>query len=196
MAIDPTKDKELFIRLADGDEAAFRQIYDSYRSPFYAAAYKITRSAELAEETVQELFVALWKKRTQVGAAHNPLGYLVTMLHNSVYSQFRKMATERQLRKRLEVATGEAEELPVDELLLAKESQELLQNVISRLPPQQQLVYRLAKQEGLSREEIAQKLNISTNTVRNHLAAAVEFVRENVSKGISSIIWAIILDQL
>jgi RNA polymerase sigma-70 factor (ECF subfamily) len=60
------------------------------------------------------------------------------------------------------------------------------------MPPQQRLVYKLAKQEGWSREEIAERLNISPNTVRNHLAAAVEFLRSYFKKGASVIIWAAI----
>lgn len=189
-------DKALFAQLAEGDESAFRQIFDAWRNPFYAAAFKVTRSADLAEEVVQEVFVTLWEKRVQIAAANNPKGYLITVLHNHVYSHFRRLMLERQARQNAanDSAVSEAGN-PVEELLLAKENRQALHAVISKLPPQQQLVYRLAKQEGLSREEIAKKLDISPNTVRNHLAAAVEFIRQYLKKGASAIIWLIIMEQ-
>ena len=196
MASAPGNNKELFIKLAEGDEAAFRSLFDAYRLPFFSAAFKLTRSSDLAEEIVQEIFVALWEKRKMVGAAKNPLGYFVTMLHNRIYSHLRSIITERNVLEKIKDHHSSEEENPVEELLLAKEHRELLQRVIGQLPPQQQLVYRLAKQEGLSREEIAEKLGISVNTVRNHLAAAVEFIRTYFKKGASAIILATIWSQL
>jgi RNA polymerase sigma factor (sigma-70 family) len=80
--------------------------------------------------------------------------------------------------------------------LLAKEDHALLETVINQLPPQQQLVYRLMKQDGLSREEVARQLSISPNTVKNHLASAVEFITTRLKKGSSALIWAIILESL
>jgi len=189
-------EKELFIRLADGDEPAFRELFDALRNPFHAAAYKVTRSADLAEEIVQEVFVALWEKRKQIAVANNPKGYFVAILHNHIYYHFRRIILERQARQKAADQTGDTDDNPVEELLLAKENRNALQAVISKLPAQQQLVYRLAKQEGLSRDEIAQKLNISPNTVRNHLTAAVDFIREYFRKGASAVIWLIILEHL
>jgi len=84
----------------------------------------------------------------------------------------------------------------VEEILLAKENKKILDSVISKLPPQQQLVYKLSKQEGLSREEIATRLHISPNTVRNHLQEAVKFIRNNLKGTISVMIWVAILEQL
>jgi len=64
------------------------------------------------------------------------------------------------------------------------------------MPSQQKIIYKLAKQEGISREEIARRLNISPNTVRNHLAAAVEYLRARLKTEASSIIWAVICIHL
>ena len=65
-------------------------------------------------------------------------------------------------------------------------------NIIDQMPPRQRLIYKLAKQEGWSREEIAKGLNISPNTVRNRLAAAIEFLRNYFRKNASIIIWTAI----
>ena len=191
----PYNIKILIKELAAGDEQAFRGIFDHYKAPFHAAAFKMTRSAHIAEEIVQEVFVTIWLKRRLIGNANHPENYIFTILHNSIYTHFRKLASERQMKSQLKKEQEEGEEV-IESLLLEKENKAILENVISQMPPQQRLVYKLAKQEGWSREEIAQGLNISPNTVRNHLAAAVEFLRSYFKKGASVVIWAIIWIRL
>lgn len=185
----------LLKQVAEGDEIAFRQVFDLYKAPFHSAAYKMTRSVELAEDIVQEVFITLWNKRKHIGNLENPEGYLFKILHNCILAQFRKMAVERRLRAHLALENDD-DNNPVEALLLDKENREILENVISQMPAQQQLVYRLAKQEGLSREEIASRLGLSPNTVRNHLSAAVEFIRNYFSKGASALVWLAIWNSL
>lgn len=184
-------EKELLMQVSRGDESAFRAVYDLYKAPFYATALKMTRSSDAAEEILQEVFIALWNNRAKVGEASNPVGYLFTMLHNSVCFHFRKLALEKRMKLRV-LEQAEEQDQSMEEMLLAKEKSSLLQAVVRQLPRQQQLVYQFSKHDGLSREEIATKLNISPNTVKNHLAKALEFIRQYFKKGASAIIWAII----
>jgi RNA polymerase sigma-70 factor (ECF subfamily) len=176
--------------VAKGNEEAFRVIFDLYKAPFHAAAYKMTRSADIAEEIVQEVFVLSWVKRELIAEAKRPEDYIFTILHNCIYAHFRKLAQERQLKSKL--AQEPEGEYQTEDLLNEKENKAILENMISHLPPQQKLIYKLAKQEGLSRAEIAKKLNISSNTVKNHLGAAVEYLRCCFKKDASAIIWVTI----
>jgi len=183
--------KILLKQIAAGDEYAFRIIFDHYKAPFYGAAFKMTRSAHIAEEIVQEVFVTIWVKRELIAAAGSPADYIFTILHNCIYAHFRKLALERKLKSHLKEERNESEEL-IETLLLEKENRAILENVISQMPPQQGLVYKLAKQEGWSREEIAKRLNISPNTVKNHLAAAVKYLRSYFRNAASVLIWTAI----
>ena len=183
--------KALLRQVAEDDEQSFRAIFDHYKAPFHAAAFKMTRSPHIAEEIVQEVFVTLWVKRKLVAAASRPEDYIFTILHNSIYAHFRKLARERKLKSQFAQENEESEDI-IELLLLEKENKAILENVISQIPHQQQLVYKLAKQEGWSREEIAKHLNISPNTVKNHLAAAVEYLRTYFKKSATVIIWTAI----
>ena len=58
---------------------------------------------------------------------------------------------------------------PIEDVLFAKEDREMLESVINQLPPQQRIVYKLSRQQGLSRQQIASQLHISPHTVKNHL---------------------------
>ena len=185
----------LLKELAIGDEQPFRMVFDHYKAPFHAVAFKMTRSADISEEIVQEVFVTIWVKRNLVAVAKRPEDYIFTILYNSIYSHFRKLAQEYQLKSKLEQEGEESENL-IEALLLEKENRTILENVIGQLSPQQKLIYKLAKQEGLSREEIARQLNISPNTVKNHLAAAVENLQAHFKKVASAIIWVIIYMHL
>ncbi len=182
-------------QLADGDEKVFRLIFDHYKAPFHAAAFKMTHSANIAEEITQEVFVNLWLKRKLIAAAKKPDSYVFVILHNCIYSHFRKLAHQRQLKLKLERQI-ENSEIPIETLLDERENKNILENIINRLPPQQKLIYKLAKQEGMNRDKIAKQLNISPNTVRNHLSAAVEYLRTCLKENVSALIWFAILIQL
>ena len=171
----------LLKQVAEGDEKAFRIIFDHYKVPFHAAAFKMTRSAEIAEEITQEVFVNLWLKRKLIAAAKKPDSYIFVILHNCIYYHFRKLAHERQLKLKLEQEI-ENNGNRIETLLDEKENRNILENIINQLPPQQKLIYKLAKQEGMNRNEIARQLNISPNTVRNNLTSAVKYLRTCLKK--------------
>jgi RNA polymerase sigma-70 factor (ECF subfamily) len=179
--------KQLFIQLAAGDEAAFRALFDLYRSRFYAVALKMTRSEYIAEEIVQEVFVLLWAKRTQLTTIEKPSTYLFTIVYNSIYAHFKKIALEKKAHQALSEQLTDLES-PLEIILQNKENEQLLQRAIEQLPPQQQLVYKLSKQEGLSREEIAERLQISPNTVKNHLQEAIKFLRAYLERALPLLI--------
>jgi len=193
MPEDPLYDiKNLLLQVGEGNERAFRVIFDFYKERFYSASLKMTHSGDIAEEIVQEVFVSLWIKRVQVAAATNPECYLFTMLHNSIYTHFRKLALEKAMKKKIEQQSEDIDASPVEDILLAKEYREMLETVISQLPPQQRIVYKLSRQQGLSREQIASQLHISPHTVKNHLQQAIRFIRSYYKAGASAFIWVAI----
>ncbi|MBW7890716.1 MAG: RNA polymerase sigma-70 factor, partial [Chitinophagaceae bacterium] len=180
--------KILLTRIVEGDENAFRMLFEHYKERFYTAAFKMIRSADQAEEIVEEVFVSIWIKREQIALAEKPENYLFTILQNTVYAAFRKTVQERRHKLRI----SDEREKTVDSVenqLIEKEKTAIIESVISRLPTQQKTIYRLAKQDGMSREEIAKQLNISPNTVRNHLAAAVDSLRTWAKTNESALGW-------
>jgi len=188
--------KKLLSQVGEGNEPAFRTIFDFFKERFYAASLKMTHSPDIAQEIVQEVFVGLWINRAKVAAAVNPESYLLTMLHNCIYAHFRKLALEKAMKKKMGEQPLELDESSVEDVLLEKETREILESVISQLPPQQQMVYKLSRQQGLSREEIAMQLHISPHTVKNHLQHATQFIRAYYKAGASTFIWIAIWQNL
>lgn len=188
--------KNLLLNVGDGNEFTFRAIIDFYKERFYSASLKMTHCGDMAEEIVQEVFVNLWIKRAQVAAAANPEGYLFAMLHNSIYAHFRKLALEKVMKKKIRQQSVDIDSSPIEEVLFAKEEREILEAVINQLPPQQRLVYKLSKQQGLSRQQIACELHISPHTVKNHLQQAIRSIGDYYKAGASAFIWVAILQWL
>ncbi|MEO9005029.1 MAG: RNA polymerase sigma-70 factor [Ginsengibacter sp.] len=171
----PYNEKDLLAEIASGEERAFKKLFDLYKERFYAVALKMTRSEEVAEDIVQDVFMNIWSKREGLVDVESPSSYFFTVVYRRVYHHYRKTALERKLLQ----GAPPAMELvnTTDEMVLAQESSKLISQAIAKLPPQQKLVFKLSKQEGLSREDVAHQLQISPHTVKNHLADALKFIR-------------------
>jgi RNA polymerase sigma-70 factor (ECF subfamily) len=173
--IPPYDEIEILNRIANGDETAFRMFFDYYKDRFYSVVLKMTRSDSIAEEIVQETFLTIWQKRSSLTEIKNPDSYFFTAIYRKVFAYYKKLALERKLLRL--IADSPHFQNITDETILAQESERLINEAVAKLPSQQQLVFRLSKQEGLSREQIAEKLQISPNTVRNHMADAIKSIR-------------------
>lgn len=166
---------DLLERIANGDEGAFRLLFDQYSARFYALARRMSNSPDVADEMVQEIFLKIWVNRATLPSINNPESYFFTILYRQLFKHFKKLALERKLL-RLIAESPSFQEI-TDETILLQESERLVNEAVAKLPTQQQLVFRLSKQDGLSREQIAAELKISPNTVRNHLADAMKSIR-------------------
>ncbi|WP_300598910.1 sigma-70 family RNA polymerase sigma factor [Niabella sp.] len=171
---------ELLKLVAAGDEKSFRVLFENYKRRFYAVALKMTVSEVIAEEMVQDIFIKIWQKRAELTQIENLDAYFFTTLYRQVYKHYKKLALDRKLLKL--IAESPSFHNITEETLLLRESERLINEAVTKLPQQQQKVFTLSRQDGFSREQIAEKLHISPNTVRNHLADATKFIRAYLDK--------------
>jgi len=142
----------------------------------------MTRSDSLAQEIVQEIFMKIWQNRSMLPELINPESYFFTCLYRRIFRHYKKLALERKLLQ--VIAESPGFQNITDETVIANESEKLIRMALAKLPPQQQLVFKMSKQDGLSRKQIAEKLQISPNTVRNHLAHAIQFIKADIRTAI------------
>lgn len=167
---------QLLLRIARGDEMAFADLFNRYRNKIFSIAWQITTSEQVAEEIVLDVFLKVWLKREQLPGLEFFTAWLFTVARNQVFTAMKQMA----IRRHAEYNVRHDEYLnsaDVHSELLDKEYQELLREAIARLSPQQKKVYLLIKEQGLKREEAAQQLNLSPETVKRHLAEAMQAIR-------------------
>jgi RNA polymerase sigma-70 factor (family 1) len=170
-------DSGLFELVSHGDKQAFRQVFDLYRNKLYFFVLHIVNNEAASEELVQDIFLRLWISRQALGGISNADSYLFVIAKNRSLDYIQQAAKERRMKDVLTQTMALGENTTEEDIDL-NESRRLIEAAISKLPQQQARVFRLSKEQGLKRFEIAEALNISENTVKNHLGEAIRFIKK------------------
>lgn len=152
-----------------------KDLYFEYKDQIYGFAYKNLKSHTLSNDILQEVFLVLCQK--DLSEVNNVRSFIFQITQNKVVDHIRKHAKNKSLRDKLWLVI-EKKQKSVDQVIIEKEYFEHLQKAKSLLTPQQQLVFELSREKGLSHREIAQKLNLSQNTVKNHMVSGLKILRE------------------
>lgn len=171
-------ENQLLRRTAAGDEQAFRSLFEQYADAIYGVAFCYTKSATAAEELVQDIFVKVWQKREALPALDRFDNYLFIISRNHILNYFRTQKRRRLFHIRVLQHFRETETRNPETDLLFKESQWLIDRAVRELPVQQQRVYELRRERGMSLDEVARQMGISRNTARNHLNQALKNMRK------------------
>lgn len=176
----PYNEKVLMQQVSEGDELAFGILFDSYRPRLYSYILKLSKSQEMAEDVVQDVFLKIWKGREKLIEVEHFSGFLFQVARNHAYNGFRRRAKETlilaALRREETGLTSENSE----ERILHKEVQEFIRQAVDKLTPQQKQVFLMSREQGMKHEEIAQELHITTRTVSNHISEALRFLRNEI----------------
>lgn len=165
-------DEQLLSLIKTGDEAAFTILFERYRSRLYYYLLRHTKSKEIAEEIVLDIFMKLWKGRELAEEIQEPSAFFHKVGYYKAMDFLRTTARREQLMEvYIDRAKTETQKLP-DELLIDEENKKWLLQAVNQLPPQRKLVYQLSRDKDLSHEQIAQMLNLSKSTVNNTLVTA------------------------
>ncbi|MES2063360.1 MAG: sigma-70 family RNA polymerase sigma factor [Bacteroidota bacterium] len=174
-------EKELLLKVANGDEHAFSELFNTHHQLLGAHIFRITDSVELAEEVVQDVFLKIWMSRETLTTVQNFRAYLFVISKNHALNCLRKVAKERIHQKTLEenILPFATEENPGLDGYYS-----LLDEAIDHLPPQQQKVYLLSRHNRLKYDEIASQMGLSRETVKKYLQGATHsitaFVQSNM----------------
>ena len=188
----PYRPTEVLRQLTEGNESAFKQIYDRYWLSIYKSVKRYTKSPEVAEDIVQEIFTTLWNHRSNFKEVNNLEYYLITMAKNLTYKTLRKMAFEKTV-KNLWSEEGLQVENSLNDAILDEQYAQLIQHAVGLLPSQQKQIFHMAKVEGLSHKVIAAQLKISHLTVKTHMAKALRSIRHYLLPHLSSYLFFVLL---
>jgi RNA polymerase sigma-70 factor (ECF subfamily) len=174
----PVDDEKMHLeRIASGDQKSFAIIFAHYSKFVYSFSLKLTRSENLAEEILQEVFLKLWVHRSTLPEIENFGAYLNRITRNHCYNVIRRLAHETLISSELVYAMTEEVHTTENEVI-GRDMQQSLNKAINQLTPQQKLVYTMCHQDGLKYEEVAGRLNISRSTVHTHMKLALRLIRK------------------
>ena len=172
---------ELVIRLIDGDEDAFCELYAAYKNRLLYFAMKFVKSRDFAEDIFQDAFTIIWQSRRFINPDASFSSYLYTIVRNRILNQIRDADKENTLKERiLSQAIGYTDD--TKENILANDLREIINKALEKLTPRQREIFEMSREAQMSHKEIADALDISVHTVQEHISVSLRTIRTFLSK--------------
>jgi RNA polymerase sigma-70 factor, ECF subfamily len=175
---------ELVKLLKTGDMSAFDIIYKRYSRRLYGFVFRYIKQESDTEEIVQEVFIKIWKSRDKIDVYSSFESFLFTIAHNATINLLKKKATEQKYVEHVKSLQRIEETYELTDEIHYQELKHKLQGLLDELSPRQKEIFQLSREEGLSQKEIAEKLGISTNTVKNHMVTTLSFLKSKLDNGL------------
>ncbi len=166
--------------LERGDEAAFRSLFDLYYQRLVAFAFRFTGDLDSARSVVQDIFVVLYDKRDEIRIHTSLKSHLFQSVRNRSLNLVKHEKMKRDHHARMAVEMDEGT-MPEDSLEVSELKMSIAQ-VVNRLPGQCQKIFIMSRQDGISNQEIADRLSISKRTVETQISKALKRLREDLRR--------------
>lgn len=164
----------ILIKIAEGDEQAFAQLYKKYAVQLLQFAKSLIRNKEQAEEVVEDIFISIWRNRATITEIENIAVYLYVAVKNKCLTLLSQKARE------LVTAPFDFLDIQISEssspysVMVTNEAFGHMKNAVDSLPPKCKMIFKLIREDGLKYKEVAEILNISVNTIDAQMAIAVK----------------------
>ena len=162
---------------------SFERFYRNYWKGLYAFCLSKTQDGAISEEIVHDVFIEAWKKRETFEVSTGTESYLIRSAKWKIIGFYRKKATNRiVVPKNCDLCEqpGFDGSTVVHNMALENFLENDMQLIVDQLPCRCQEVYRLSREQHLTTNEIALRLNISPKTVKNHLTKALSFISSHL----------------
>lgn len=193
-----TSDTDILNKLCEGDEAAFKSVYNKYVPKLYHFIKEYIPHNDIAENIVQDTMMTLWNKRSELQANSNLSSFLFTIAKNNCLYRLRD---QRYLKKHFadldflspEIkANAEALSVLDTSAITFEEIERIIEMTINQLPPQCRNVFESSRYRNKKNKEIADELGISVKAVEGHITKSLKILRENLKDYLPLAIYLII----
>jgi RNA polymerase sigma-70 factor (family 1) len=178
--------------LKAGDEAVFRQLFDTYYKPLVAFANRLLSDPDLSRSLVQDVFVMLYDKRLNIHIHTSLRSHLYQSVRNRCLNVMKHNKMKRGHHQVIFDTSPDFEE-PAESLEYA-ELERCLDGAINDLPEQCRRIFKLSRYEGVNNQEIADQLSLSKRTVETQISKALKKIREELARsGLLDKAWVLAL---
>jgi RNA polymerase sigma-70 factor (ECF subfamily) len=174
--------------ISKGDQKAFEHVYQSYFKVLLNYAREILKDNFLAEEAIQEVFIKLWQQRETIKIEQSLKSYLFKSTFHYCVNHLKHIKVEDKFKAFFlhHVPMGDSNEALSEDFplagLLESELEQIIARAIDSLPDQCRRVFLMSRNENLKHEVIAQKLDVSVNTVHTQILRALTKLRIEIKK--------------
>lgn len=161
-------------KLVNGDPNAFKVIYSTYSSDIFKISKCILKNDSWAEEIVQETFLKLWLTKETIEEGKTLWPFIYVTAKHLCFNKLRSIKQDQKAMAELFIA---AETFKNEDAYSLTEIKSILNKSVCKFTSQQKKIWKLSREEGYSHKQIAEELNISNNTVKNHLVSALKALR-------------------
>lgn len=172
-------DRQLLDFLKVGDQLAFTEIFDRYNALLFSHADRKLQDQEDARDVVQDVFVKLWEKQTEIQINTNLSGYLYTAVRNQIFNLIKHRKVISTYADGF-YAAGADVEVFADDLLREKEFAAMIEREINALPPRMREVFELRRMENLSNKEVGLRLGITELTAADQMKKAMRILKTRI----------------
>ena len=158
------------------DAEAFKTQFIPFHKKLYRIAYRFLENVSDAEDVVQETYAKLWEKRDELTDLRSPESFCIVMVKNRCMDMLRSLQNQNESFDPLR--HEQTDYLSPLEELESKESLDLVEKLMNKLPEQQQLVMKLRHLDDCSLEEIEQATGLSAINIRVMLSRGRKAIRE------------------
>ena len=176
-----SEERSLILRLIEGDEDAFCELYATYKNRLIYFAMRFLKSREYAEDVFQDAFTVVWQSSRFINPDASFSSYLYTIMRNRILNQLRNAANEEKLKESILSQALDYTEDTKREVML-NDLKSLISNALQQLTPRQREIFEMSREAQLSHKEIADKLGISVNTVQEHISISLKLIRTYLIK--------------
>ena len=162
--------------LISGDKHCFERVYSCYKDGIYYYVLKLSKSEDIAEEVVQDVFIKIWSNREKINPEYSFVSFIFRVAHNHTVNILKRTAYEKVAKERLS-KTSILSVNDTEDKVIYKEYMGIMAEAIDQLPPKRKSIFDLSRRKGISHDDIAITMGISKNTVKSHLVKATKFVR-------------------
>ncbi|WP_316804267.1 RNA polymerase sigma-70 factor [Pedobacter nototheniae] len=172
---------DLLASLKNGTHSAMEQIYHSHWEQVFDAAFKKLGDEDLAQDITQEIFISLWENRTHLKIESNLSAYLHGAVKYKVINHFKSAALKDKQKTELALLMNEQFASATDGKLILSELNLEVEAAIELLPEKMRMVFSMSRKQEKSIKEIATELDISVQTVKNQISAAMKLLKKSLS---------------
>ena len=174
--------EELLSSLRDGEHSAMEYLYHTYWEVVFDTAYKRVRDEETAQDITQEIFISVWENRERLHISSSFEAWLKGAVKYKVINYFKSSIVREKYEEDLVQLIGnQAEPSSAESMIMLKELNQQLDHAMLELPEKMRVIFSMSRRQQKSTKEISDELNLSAQTVKNQLSAALKLIRKKLS---------------